>query len=211
MMMNKNSKIIMDELDKLYPNPKCFLNYTKDYELLIAVMLSAQSTDKRVNIVTKELFKYSIDELASMDVKKIEDIIRPVGTYHKKAEFIKGITNSLIKNYGGKVPYDREYVESLPGVGHKTCNVVFSEIFGEPNIPVDTHVQRVSKRLGLCSMGDDVLTIENSLKKIFPKDRWNKLHLQLVSFGRGVCHARNPECIACPLNKICKYQKKKLD
>ena len=168
-------------------------------------MLSAQSTDKRVNIVTKELFKYSLDELANMDEEDIIKIIKSVGTYHKKAKFIKQIAASLIENYDGVVPHDRKYLESLPGVGHKTTNVVFSQVFDEPAIAVDTHVTRVSKRLGLAKENDDVVKIEKKLQRKFPRDKWGRLHLQLVLFGRHFCTAKKPSCDNCPFNTICKY------
>ena len=196
---------ILSALDTLIPDPKCALDYEKDYELLIAVMLSAQSTDKRVNIVTKELFKYSLEELANMDEEDIIKIIKSVGTYHKKAKFIKQIAASLIENYDGVVPHDRKYLESLPGVGHKTTNVVFSELFDEPAIAVDTHVTRVSKRLGLAKENDDVVKIEKKLQRKFPKDKWGRLHLQLVLFGRHFCTAKKPSCDNCPFkNNACK-------
>lgn len=196
---------ILKALDVLVPNPKCSLNYEKDYELLIAVMLSAQSTDARVNMVTKELFKYDISELAELDVLKIEDMIKSVGTQKRKAQYVKEICRRLLAETEGKVPHNREFVESLPGIGHKTCNVVFAEIFGDATIAVDTHVSRVSRRLGWASEDDDVLKIEKKLQNIFPQNCWSKLHLQLVLFGRHHCTSRNPECEICPFNKtICK-------
>lgn len=196
---------ILDVLDEIFPNPKCPLNYTKDYELLIAVMLSAQTTDERVNMVTEELFKYDIKELSELDKSIIESIIKPVGTQKRKSEYIKEITSRLIEDYGGRVPYDRKYVESLPGVGHKTCNVVFSEIFKEPSLAVDTHVTRVSKRLNLAKEEDDVIKIEKKLCKFFPKDSWSKVHVQLVLFGRHRCKAKKPLCEDCPFKfKECK-------
>ena len=203
-----NSKLIMDNLDKIIPNPKCELNYNKDYELLIAVVLSAQSTDKRVNMVTKELFsKYNLSTLKDIDLKILEDIIRPVGTYQRKAYYIKEIASRLIKDYNGKVPNNREYLESLPGVGRKTTNVVISNLFDEPAFAVDTHVARVSKRLGIAKEKDDVLTIEKKLMKIFPKDKWSRLHHQFVLFGRYICKSKNPNCIDCPFNIMCKHKK----
>lgn len=196
---------VLKELDRLVPNPKCPLNYDKDYELLLAVMLSAQTTDDRVNSVTKELFKYSLNELASLDEDIVEEIIKPVGTQKRKSEYIRKIATRLLEEKGGVVPYDRDYVESLPGVGHKTCNVVFSELFGEPALAVDTHVARVSKRLGLANEDDDVLKIENKLCKYFPRDKWSKVHVQLVLFGRYTCKAKKPDCQNCPFKyKLCK-------
>lgn len=203
--MTMNSKDILRELDNLIPEPKCPLNYDKDYELLLAVMLSAQSTDARVNMVSKELFKYDIYELANMDLEQIETIIKPVGTHHRKAQYVKNICKILIDECGGKVPYDRDFVESLPGIGHKTCNVVFSEIYGEDAIAVDTHVSRVSKRLGFVDEDADVLEIERKLMERFPKEVWSKLHIQLVLFGRHHCTAKKPLCQSCPFkNTQCK-------
>ena len=196
---------IKRQLDLLIPHPKCPLNYTKDYELLLAVMLSAQTTDERVNMVTEKLFKYDLKELASLDVAQIEKMIKPVGTQKRKAEYIKKISNRLLTECDGKVPYDREYVESLPGVGHKTCNVVFAEIFAEPDLAVDTHVTRVSKRLGLAEPEDDVLTIERKLCDYFDRDDWREVHVQLVLFGRHHCKAIKPECKKCPFrHRECK-------
>lgn len=199
-----NSTRILKELDKLVPNPKCPLNYNRDYEMLLAVMLSAQTTDDRVNMVTEELFKCSLEELATMDVKKIEEIIKPVGTQKRKSMYVQKIANILLQECDGKVPYDRDFVESLPGVGHKTCNVVFSEIFKEPSLAVDTHVARVSKRLDLAREDADVIEIEKSLCNFFPKDTWSKVHVQLVLFGRYTCKAQKPLCENCPFNGECK-------
>ena len=199
------SEDIKRVLDSYFPNPKCPLNYEKDYELLIAVMLSAQTTDERVNEVTRELFKYSLSDLATMDTSIIEKIIKPVGTQKRKSEYVKKICERLISDHAGHVPHDREYVESLPGVGHKTCNVVFGEIFGEPTFAVDTHVQRTSKRLGIAKDGDSVEEIEKKLCKFFPAEEWCKTHVQMVLFGRHKCKAKNPLCDDCPFrDSICK-------
>ena len=199
---------IIKNLDILFSNPKCELNYEKDYELLMATVLSAQCTDKRVNMVTKELFNYNLNEIATMNNKKLESIIKSVGTYTKKAEYLKNIANKLISECDGKVPNNREFLESLPGVGRKTTNVVLSNLFNVPAIAVDTHVARVSVRLGLAKDGDDVLTIEKKLMKKFPKDKWSRLHHQLVLFGRYICKSKNPDCLNCPFQKKCKvYQK----
>lgn len=201
---------IIEYLDELFPNPKCELNYNKDYELLIAVMLSAQTTDKRVNLVTKELFsKYdSLDSLSSADMSDIIRIIKPIGTFNRKALCVKEIATSLIKDCNGVVPNDREYLESLPGVGRKTVNVVLSNLYAENCIAVDTHVARVSVRLGLANKNDDVRIIENKLSKKFPKKKLGRLHHQLVLFGRYKCKAIKPECLDCKLKNICKYYKK---
>lgn len=187
--------------------PICELNYKKDYELLIATVLSAQSTDKRVNLVTKELFsKYNIHSLVNANISDIENIIKPVGTYHNKSRYIIDIAKSLTKNYNGKVPNNREYLESLSGVGRKTCNVVLAEIFNENVIAVDTHVIRVSNRLGIVN-DDNPINIEKALIKYF-KNNLDKIHLKLVLFGRYICKSQKPLCSKCKLKDICVYKKK---
>ena len=203
-----SSKEIITNLDRLLPNPQCELNFNKDYELLIATVLSAQSTDKRVNEVTKILFnKRNLKDISKLDIKEIERIIKPVGTYNRKALYIKEIANKLLKDYNGIVPNNREYLESLPGVGRKTTNVVLSNIFDEPAFAVDTHVARVSKRLEIANENDDVLIIEKKLMKYFPKNKWSRLHHQFVLFGRYICKSIKPNCIECPFNKKCHYKK----
>ena len=197
---------IINYLDELFPYPHCELNYSKDYELLIAVMLSAQTTDKRVNIVTDILFKKypSLEELENADIYDIIKIIKPIGTFNKKANNIKLIVKHLINDQNGIVPNDRTYLESLPGVGRKTTNVVLANLYNEPCIAVDTHVKRVSIRLKLANKNDDVLIIEKKLTKKFPKDKLNRLHHQLVLFGRYNCKAINPDCLNCKLKNICR-------
>lgn len=206
MMINK----ITTYLDELFPNPICELNYTKDYELLLGIVMSAQTTDKRVNEVNKVLLtKYkTIYDIANADIKDIEKIIKPIGTYKKKSIYIKEIANRLIKDNKLPVPNDRKYLESLPGVGRKTINVFLAIIYNEPTIAVDTHVNRVSKRLGLANDTDDVLEVEKKLTKKIPKDKRNKFHNELVLFGRYKCKAINPICTDCKLKDICKYYKK---
>lgn len=202
-MINK----ILDYLDELYPNPKCELEYTKDYELLIAIVMSAQTTDKRVNMVNKVLFKkyQSVKELSEASLEDIEKIIKPIGTYKKKAVFIKEIATKLINDNIKIIPNDREYLSTFPGVGRKTINVFLSVIYNEPLVAVDTHVNRVSKRLKLAKDGDDVLEVEKKLMKKIPKDKWNKVHHQLVFFGRYKCKSISPICTDCKLKDICKY------
>lgn len=201
---------IIEYLDKLFPNPKCELNYEKDYELLIAVMLSAQTTDKRVNMVTDILFKKydSLEKLASADINDIIEIIKPIGTFNKKASNIISIAKSLIEDKNGIVPNDRTYLEGLSGVGRKTTNVVLSNLYNVPCIAVDTHVSRVSKRFGIANKDDDVLTIEKKLNKKFPEEKLSRLHHQLVLFGRYHCKAKNPLCENCELKNICKEKGK---
>ena len=202
----KNSKKILNNLDILFPDARCELNYNKDYELLIATILSAQSTDKRVNSVTSILFsKYDIFSLKDANLKDIEKIIYPVGTYHRKAEYIQIVAKELVEKYNGIVPNDRVFLESLPGVGRKTCNVVLSNIYNVPAIAVDTHVKRVAKRLQITDK-EDVLKIENDLMKFFPKNKWSRVHHQLVLFGRYICKSQNPDCKNCPFDN-CLYRK----
>lgn len=200
---------IEEYLEYLFPDPKCELNYTCDYELLIAIMLSAQSTDKRVNLVLPQIFsKYSsLKALKEADISELENIIRPVGSFRKKAFYTKEIARILVDDYNGIVPIDREKLEKFPGVGRKTVNVFFSEYCNIPAIAVDTHVERVSKRLGLASFSDDVRKIESKLQKHFNKDVWSRRHLQMVLFGRYYCKALKPLCDDCPLIDICKNNK----
>ena len=202
------NKEIYDILDYYILNPKCELDYNSPFELLIATILSAQCTDKRVNIVTKELFKkYDINSLANANKKDIEDIIRSCGSYSKKSEYIITVSKRLLKDYGGIVPNDRKYLESLPGVGRKTTNVVLKNIYNEPSIPVDTHVERVSKRLGFAGINDSVTIIEKKLMKKIPKDKWNRVSEQILLFGRYYCTSKNPKCLDCKFKNYCKYKK----
>lgn len=200
---------IQEYLDELIPNPKCELNYNKDYELLIATMLSAQTTDKKVNQVTEILFKKykTLEELSKADIEEIKNIIKPIGTYNKKAKNVIEIAKEL-KSIG-YVPNDRNYLESLPGVGRKTTNVVLSNIYNVPCIAVDTHVERVSKRLALAQKKSDVRKVEDRLNKLFPEEKLCRLHHQLVLFGRYYCKSQNPQCDTCKLVDICKYKKTK--
>lgn len=208
-MMMKSS-VIIEKLDKMIPNPRCELEYSKDYELLIATVLSAQCKDARVNEVTKVLFnKYDIFSLQNADINDIMNIIKPVGTFRKKSAYIIAIAKSLCQNYNGIVPNNREYLTSLPGVGRKTCNLVLANIYSVPAIAVDTHVKRVSTRLGLVKASADVLKVEKKLMKIFPQDKWIRLHHQLVLFGRYICTAKNPKCLNCLFKDTCPYFKKK--
>ena len=199
---------VLNYLDELIPSPKPELIYNKDYEFLIAVMLSAQTTDKGVNKVTKVLFdKYkNLDELSDANIADLEDIIRPIGTFTKKAKNVKNIAFKL-KNIG-YVPNDRNFLETLDGVGRKTINVVLSTLYNEPYLAVDTHVDRVAKRLGFAKLNDNVLTVEKKLTKLIPKDRINRTHHQLLLFGRYYCKSKNPLCENCKLKDICKYKKR---
>lgn len=206
-MKMKKYKEIEDYLDELLPEPKCELNYFNDYSLLMSVMLSAQTTDKRVNEVTKVLFhKYpSLDSLAKSEYTDLKEIIRPLGNYTKKAFNIKEMARILISDYNSQVPKEREQLENLPGVGRKTANVFLAEYLHLPAIAVDTHVERVSKRLGLVKEDATVLMIEKTLMSNIKEENWAKRHLQLVLFGRYHCKATKPDCLNCQLKKICDY------
>jgi len=201
---------ILAYIEELFPHAHCELEYKKDYELLIAIVLSAQTTDKRVNQVTKVLFnKYkTLEELKDAPLEDIETIIMSIGTFKKKSLFIKNIANSILNDYGGIVPNDRKYLETLSGVGRKTTNVFLSEYYKIPALAVDTHVERVSKRLGLANEKVDVAKVEQILMKKIPKESWIKAHHQLIFFGRYHCKAIKPNCQNCGLKHICKYYKK---
>lgn len=203
-MMKKNIFLINNYLEELIPNPICELNYQKDYELVIAVMLSAQTTDKGVNKVTSILFqKYnSLEKLASSNIEDIKEIIKPIGNYNKKANNIIEISKILINKYNKQVPKTYEELEILPGIGRKSANVIRSEIYKIPSFAVDTHVIRVTNRLGLVKTKDPVI-IEKELEKIFKKRDWIRKHQQLVLFGRYYCKAKNPDCQNCKLLNIC--------
>ncbi len=194
------NNFIIENLDLLYPLAQCELEYKKDYELLIATVLSAQSTDKRVNMVTNTLFqKYDIFSLKEVSLTDLEEIIRPVGRQSRNAQYIKEIATRLVNEHNGKVPNSREFIESLPGVGRKVCNVVLSNLYHVPAFAVDTHVSRVSNRLGLVKT-TDVKKIEQELMNYFPEEKWIRLHHQFVLFGRYICKSKNPLCQKCPFN-----------
>lgn len=191
-------------LDYYVPNVRCELNYNKDYELLISTVLSAQCTDKMVNRVTAILWsKYDLQSLATADINDIKNIIKPCGSYTKKAFYIINIAGSLLNDFKGIVPNNRVYLESLPGVGRKTCNVVLKQLFNVPCIPVDTHVERVCKRLNLANINDTPKIIEDKLMKLIPKEKWNRVSEQLLLFGRYHCKSINPECNDCLFKKYC--------
>lgn len=203
-----NSKEFIETLDKLFPNSKCELNYKSNYELLVAVILSAQCTDKRVNIVTQELFeKYDTPaKMITLSQEELEEKIHSCGFFRNKAKNILSMSKDLIEKFDGQVPNDLEKMQTLAGVGRKTANVVYSEAFKGNAIAVDTHVLRVSNRLGFVK-SDKPYEVEKSLMERFDKKDWGKLHLQLVHFGRYKCKAQKPECQTCPFTKICLYYK----
>ncbi|MCI8588761.1 MAG: endonuclease III [Bacilli bacterium] len=208
--MKKKEKIVIFEeyLEELYPDARCELNYTKDYELLLAVVLSAQTTDKRVNLVTEVLFRQypTLLSLASTDIDTVSKILMPIGTFRKKAQFVIEIAKRLVEEQEGKIPNDPEYLVSLPGVGRKTANVVLSNLFDYPAIAVDTHVERVSKRLAFSKKDASVLEVENNLQKAYDRKNWSRRHHQMVLFGRYHCKAIHPECASCKIKDICSYK-----
>ena len=204
-MMKTNIVPILDYLDELFPHASCELFYTKDYELVIAVMLSAQTTDKSVNNVTRVLFnKYqSLDELEKAPLEGIEETIKQIGLYKNKAKNLKGIVHELITRFNYQVPSNKEELMTLPGVGNKTAGVIRAEIFKIPDLPVDTHILRISKRLKLAKKEDEPIDVEKKLKKLIPEERWIKSHHQLIHFGRYFCTARSPRCNECKIRDMC--------
>ncbi len=197
---------VIDILEKLYPDAKAELNYTTPFELLIATILSAQCTDVRVNIVTETLFKKAKtpQDINDMQIEDLMKIIKTCGLYKSKAKNIKSTCEVLQREYDGLVPSDRDELTKLAGVGRKTANVVVSNAFGIPAIAVDTHVFRVSNRLGL-TYADNVLDTERQLMKKIPKSKWTKMHHAIIFHGRRQCKARKPLCDDCKLNEVCLY------
>ena len=210
MTMKTNITPLLSYLDELFPDAKCELFYTKDYELVIAVMLSAQTTDKSVNAVTSILFnKYqSLDSLNEAPLEDIENIIKQIGLYKNKAKNLKGIVKDLIERFNYQVPSDKDLLMTLPGVGNKTAGVIRAEIFKIPDLPVDTHILRIAKRLKLAKKDDEPIDVEHKLKRLIPEERWIKSHHQLIHFGRYFCTARSPMCEKCKISDMCMNNKK---
>ncbi|WP_411336084.1 endonuclease III [Ruminococcus gauvreauii] len=210
--MTKRTKEILNLLDETYTREyKCYLDHESPEQLLIATMLSAQCTDARVNIVTKDLFvKYpDMEAFAGAELHELEQDIKSTGFYHNKAKNLIGCAKKIVQEYGGKVPESMEALVSLPGVGRKTANVIRGNIFHEPSIVVDTHVKRISRRLGLTGE-DDPEKIEYDLMRVLPKDHWILYNIQIITFGRQICFARSPKCEDCFLTKYCReYGEKK--
>ena len=205
-MKRSSKEYIIENLDRLYPDAHCELNHKDSFELLIAVVLSAQTTDVSVNRVTPALFEKYPDALSLSEASE-EDVMRlihSIGLYKNKSRNIINLAKELVKRFDGEVPSKREELESLPGVGRKTANVVLSNCFDYPAFAVDTHVSRVSKRLMIARKEDDVLTIEKKLMKFFPRNCWSRLHHQFIFFGRYKCKAKNPECTDCPFRDSCR-------
>ena len=197
---------IYDEISKLYPNARCELNYRKDYELLIAIMLSAQTTDQSVNKVTDSLFKkyLSIEDFALAELEDLQTDIKQIGLFRNKSKNLKAMAEIIVKDFESIIPKTQVELESLPGVGRKTANVYLAEFHKIPRIAVDTHVSRVSIRLGLAKETDNPVKIEEKLKKLYDESLWISLHHKLIFFGRYFCKAKKPNCHECPLIKICK-------
>ncbi len=209
--MKKRTKEILARLDEAYGTDyRCYLNHDSPWQLLIAVILSAQCTDARVNIVTKDLFqKYStLEAFAGADIEEMEQDIRSIGFYRNKARNIIQCARKLVEEYGGEVPRDLEELTSLPGVGRKTANVIRGNVYHEPSVVVDTHVKRISKRLGL-TQEDDPVKVEFDLMKALPKDHWILYNIQIITLGRSICTARSPRCSECFLSDLCKAEDKK--
>ena len=204
-MMKTDINRLLDYLDEIFPSAKCELFYSKDYELVIAVMLSAQTTDKSVNLVTPILFKKypSLDALNNAPLEDIEETIKQIGLYKNKAKNLKGIVKDLIERFNYRVPSDKEELMTLPGVGNKTAGVIRAEIFQIPDLPVDTHILRIAKRLNLAKKDDEPIDVERKLKKIIPEERWIKSHHQLIHFGRYFFTARSPQCENCKISDMC--------
>lgn len=203
--MEKRTEEILSRLDQMYGTDAiCYLNHEKDWQLLIAVILSAQCTDARVNIVTADLFqKYdTLEKLAAADLAELEQDIHSIGFYHNKAKNIISCCKDLVLKFGGKVPSSIEDLTSLAGVGRKTANVIRGNIFHEPCIVVDTHVKRISNRLGFTEESDPA-KVEQDLMKVLPKDHWILYNMQIITFGRSICFARSPKCSECFLQDLC--------
>ena len=212
MVKNEDIKLILDKLEENYPDAECALVHQNVYQLIVAVALSAQTTDKSVNLITPNLFdKYpTVADLAVADVSEVEDCIRRIGMYKTKAKNIVGMAKTLVEKHGGQVPEDYDALVALPGVGRKTANVVLSVGFGHQRIAVDTHVFRVANRIGLVAE-KDVLKTELSLMDRIPEERWSKTHHSLIFHGRQCCDARKPKCEECSISQWCEEYKKRVE
>ena len=206
----ERARIVLEKLEQLYPETPIPLNHTSPYTLLIAVLLSAQCTDERVNKVTPALFSLADtpEKMTKVSVDKIYDIIRPCGLAPRKSKAISELSTILVEQYDGEVPEHLDLLETLPGVGHKTASVVVSQAFGIPAFPVDTHIHRLAQRWGL-TKGKNVVQTEKDLKALFPREKWNALHLQIIFYGREFCTARGCDGTICELCKSCYPNRKK--
>ncbi|MBP3040145.1 endonuclease III [Bacillaceae bacterium Marseille-Q3522] len=212
-MLNKQEmRKCLDEMAKMFPDAECELVHRNPFELIIAVVLSAQCTDALVNKVTKTLFeKYQTpQDYLDVPLEELENDIRSIGLFRNKAKNIQKLCAMLLETYHGEIPVDRDELMKLPGVGRKTANVVTSVAYNIPAIAVDTHVERVSKRLGFCRLKDSVLEVEKTLMKKIPQEEWSVTHHRLIFFGRYHCKAQNPQCPVCPLLELCREGKKRM-
>lgn len=212
-LLNKTQiRFCLDKMGEMFPSAHCELNHTNPFELIIAVSLSAQCTDALVNKVTKNLFeKYKTPEdYLHVPLEELQNDIRSIGLYRNKAKNIQGLCRIILDRYNGQIPADRDELITLPGVGRKTANVVVSVAFGIPAIAVDTHVERVSKRLGMCRWKDSVLEVEKTLMRKVPMEDWSIFHHRLIFFGRYHCKAQNPQCDICPLLELCREGQKRM-
>lgn len=212
MLTKKQWEHCLEEMDKMFPDAHCELVHDNPFELTIATLLSAQCTDVLVNKVTKDLFKKykTPEDYLAVSLEELQQDIRSIGLYRNKAKNIQLLCEKLINEFNGEIPQTREQLVTLPGVGRKTANVVLSVAFDIPALAVDTHVERVSKRLGLCRLKDTVLEVEETIMKKTPKEKWSKTHHQLIFFGRYHCKAQNPKCSTCPLLDDCREGQKRL-
>ncbi|WP_113884712.1 MULTISPECIES: endonuclease III [Cytobacillus] len=212
-MLNKTQiRYCLDAMGEMFPEAHCELNHSNPFELVVAVALSAQCTDALVNKVTKNLFqKYKTpQDYLDVSLEELQEDIRSIGLFRNKAKNIQNLCRLLLDEYEGVVPRDRDELTKLPGVGRKTANVVVSVAYGVPAIAVDTHVERVSKRLGFCRWKDSVLEVEKTLMKKVPMDEWSITHHRMIFFGRYHCKAQNPQCEVCPLLDLCREGKKRM-
>ncbi|GGB05743.1 endonuclease III [Macrococcus hajekii] len=211
MLSKKKTLEMLDVIDEMFPDAECELNHRNPFDLTIAVLLSAQCTDATVNRVTRSLFEkyHTPADYLSVSVEELMEDIRSIGLYRNKAKNIQALCRLLIDEYDGKVPEEHSELVKLPGVGRKTANVVVSVAFGVPALAVDTHVERVSKRLGICRWKDNVTEVETTLCRIVPEERWTQTHHQLIFFGRYHCTAKNPKCNVCPLLDDCREGQKR--
>ncbi|GAB2574790.1 endonuclease III [Gracilibacillus alcaliphilus] len=212
MLTKKEIEIVLDRMEAMYPDAECELIHENPFELLIAVVLSAQCTDALVNKVTRDLFKKykTPEDYLAVSLEELQQDIRSIGLYRNKSKNIRKLCQTLIDEHDGIVPNTQAELEKLAGVGRKTANVVASVAFGEPAIAVDTHVERVSKRLGICRWKDSVLEVEKTLMKKVPKEEWSNTHHRMIFFGRYHCKAKNPQCDVCPLLELCREGKKRM-